>query len=135
MSRDRYELESTKYMIFRRDSVLGTGQENIPGQGFAGQGGATSPCINVRSTSQHPSLDDLDPYLDSKTFKMGKNDKKGKGGGGGGDKEAGGKAKGAQSINVRHILVSRLVRRSGELGRLNSISVRNIRRRKRLWSS
>lgn len=36
---------------------------------------------------------------------MGKNDKKGKGGGGG-DKEAGGKAKGAQSINVRHILVS-----------------------------
>lgn len=38
---------------------------------------------------------------------MGKNDKKGKGGGGGGgDKEATGKAKGAQSINVRHILVS-----------------------------
>ena len=45
---------------------------------------------------------------------MGKNDKKGgdkaggKGkGGGGGDKDAG-KAKGAQSINVRHILVSSL---------------------------
>lgn len=38
---------------------------------------------------------------------MGKNDKKGKGGGGGGDKDAGGgKAKGAQAINVRHILVS-----------------------------
>lgn len=46
---------------------------------------------------------------------MGKNDKKGgdkaggkgKGGGGGGDKEAG-KGKGAQSINVRHILVSKI---------------------------
>lgn len=53
---------------------------------------------------------------------MGKNDKKGggksegkgKGGKGKGDdkddkKEAGGKAKGAQSINVRHILVSSLL--------------------------
>lgn len=41
---------------------------------------------------------------------MPKNDKKGAGksegkGKGGGDKEAGGKPKGAQSINVRHILV------------------------------
>lgn len=40
---------------------------------------------------------------------MGKNDKKGGGGGDkggkGGDKD-GGKAKGAQSINVRHILVN-----------------------------
>jgi NIMA-interacting peptidyl-prolyl cis-trans isomerase 4 len=41
---------------------------------------------------------------------MPKNDKKGgggkgKGGGGGGEKDTGGKAKGAQSINVRHILV------------------------------
>lgn len=46
---------------------------------------------------------------------MGKNDKKGgsgggggkgKGGGAGAEKEGTGKAKGAQSINVRHILVS-----------------------------
>lgn len=39
---------------------------------------------------------------------MGKNDKKGsgKGKGGGDSNEGGGKAKGAQSINVRHILVS-----------------------------
>lgn len=40
--------------------------------------------------------------------KMGKNDKKGsgKGKGGGDSSEGGGKTKGAQSINVRHILVS-----------------------------
>lgn len=66
---------------------------------------------------------------------MGKNDKKGAGGGkgkgggsGGADKEAGGKAKGAQSINVRHILVlsdltaSKLLQR----GQADIITVREI---------
>lgn len=59
------------------------------------------------STSQQPRSEIWDSqHPPTKAHKMGKNDKKGKGGGGD-DKAAGGKAKGAQSINVRHILVSR----------------------------
>merc|ERR1712000_205232 len=51
---------------------------------------------------------------------MGKNDKKGKGGGGGGDKDAGGgKAKGAQAINVRHILCEKHSKKEEALAKLN----------------
>ncbi|KAM0562235.1 hypothetical protein ACHAPJ_002680 [Fusarium lateritium] len=57
---------------------------------------------------------------------MGKNDKKGadKGGKGKGDKakdtkEAGGKAKGAQSINVRHILCEKHAKKEEALAKLN----------------
>ncbi|KAJ6446479.1 lysozyme [Purpureocillium lavendulum] len=57
---------------------------------------------------------------------MGKNDKKGgdkpaaKGKGGGGDKETGGgKSKGAQSINVRHILCEKHAKKEEALAKLN----------------
>ncbi|UNI14243.1 Peptidylprolyl isomerase [Purpureocillium takamizusanense] len=56
---------------------------------------------------------------------MGKNDKKGGGDkpaakGKGGDKDAGGgKAKGAQSINVRHILCEKHAKKEEALARLN----------------
>ncbi|KAL6869391.1 Peptidyl-prolyl cis-trans isomerase pin4 [Amphichorda felina] len=54
---------------------------------------------------------------------MPKNDKKGGGakgkGGAGGDKEAGGKAKGAQSINVRHILCEKHAKKEEAMAKLN----------------
>ncbi|KAK7225727.1 hypothetical protein V2G26_013730 [Clonostachys chloroleuca] len=52
---------------------------------------------------------------------MGKNDKKGsgKGKGGGDSNEGGGKAKGAQSINVRHILCEKHARKEEALAKLN----------------
>ncbi|KAF4121277.1 peptidyl-prolyl cis-trans isomerase NIMA-interacting 4 [Geosmithia morbida] len=54
---------------------------------------------------------------------MGRNDKKGGGkGGGGGDKDAagGGKTKGAQSINVRHILCEKHSKKEEALEKLNN---------------
>lgn len=58
---------------------------------------------------------------------MGKNDKKGaakgKAAGTGGDKDTSGKAKGAQSINVRHILV-RSPNPQGPLSRKDKIGAR-----------
>ena len=61
---------------------------------------------------RHQNLTNATPHTTTRSKdKMGKNDKKAGGGSGGGkgkgnnDKEAG-KAKGAQSINVRHILVA-----------------------------
>ncbi|KFH48921.1 Peptidyl-prolyl cis-trans isomerase-like protein [Hapsidospora chrysogenum ATCC 11550] len=56
---------------------------------------------------------------------MAKNDKKGgggkgKGGGGGGEKDTGsGKAKGAQTINVRHILCEKHSKKEEALAKLN----------------
>uniref|UniRef100_A0A0B7JPW7 Peptidyl-prolyl cis-trans isomerase n=1 Tax=Bionectria ochroleuca TaxID=29856 RepID=A0A0B7JPW7_BIOOC len=52
---------------------------------------------------------------------MGKNDKKGsgKGKGGGDSSEGGGKTKGAQSINVRHILCEKHARKEEALAKLN----------------
>jgi len=55
---------------------------------------------------------------------MPKNDKKGgggkgKGGGGGGEKDTGGKAKGAQSINVRHILCEKHSKKEEAMAKLN----------------
>lgn len=63
------------------------------------------------------------PITTSLPLEMAKNDKKGGGGkgkgggGGGGEKDTGGgKAKGAQSINVRHILVCLHIARFGARG-------------------
>ncbi|VUC34232.1 unnamed protein product [Clonostachys rosea] len=52
---------------------------------------------------------------------MGKNDKKGsgKGKGGGDSSEGGGKTKGAQSINVRHILCEKHAKKEEALAKLN----------------